>query len=105
MILSEELKFLQGHYGEVAEFTVFTHDAKSSFVHDANVRFVSYFPNNFFGNPFGNIWYFFKNIWLIYRADLLIIGGGGIIFDNEPGVSFDKLLMQWYFRTKIARIG
>lgn len=58
----------------MAEFTVFTHDKESSLVYDPSVRFVSYFPNNIFGNFFGNIGYFFKNIWLIYRADILIIG-------------------------------
>jgi polysaccharide pyruvyl transferase WcaK-like protein len=105
VILSEELKFLQSHYGDMAEFCYFTHDPKWSFVKDPTVKVASYFPNGFFRNPFANIGYFFKNIWLIYRADILIIGGGGLIFDNEPGVNFDMLLWQWYFRTKIARIG
>ncbi len=105
IILAEELKFLQNHYGDMAEFTVFSYDKKSALVYDPTVKFVSYFPNNFFGHFFANIGYFFKNVWLIYRADILIIGGGGILFDNEPDVSFDMLLWQWYFRTKIARIG
>lgn len=105
VILSEELKFLQSHYGDMAEFCYFTHDPKWSFVKDSTVKVASYFPNGFFRNPIANIGYFFKNIWLIYRADILIIGGGGLIFDNEPGVNFDMLLWQWYFRTKIARIG
>ncbi len=105
IILAEELKFLQNHYGDMAEFTVFSYDKKSALVYDPTVKFVSYFPNNFFDHFFANIGYFFKNVWLIYRADILIIGGGGILFDNEPDVSFDMLLWQWYFRTKIARIG
>lgn len=104
LILSEELKFLQNHYGEMADFTIFTHDQKSSFVHDSSVHFVSYFPNNISKNFLGNIGYFFKNIWLILRADIIIIGWGGLIFDNEPGVNFDILLAQWYFRVKLARI-
>ena len=104
VILAEELRFLQNHYGDTAEFTIFTYDKKSALVYDPTVNFVSYFPNNFFGKFFANIGYFFKNIWLIYRADILIIGGGGILFDNEPDISFDMLLWQWYFRTKIARI-
>ncbi len=105
VILWEELKFLQAHYGELATFTVFTHNAKSALFFDPSVRFMSYFPNNFFGNPFANIAYCIQNIWTIYRADILIIGGGWLIFDNEPDVSFSSLIRQWYFRTKIARIG
>jgi len=89
----------------MAEFTYFTHDPLSSFVRDPAVHVASYFPNDFFGRPFANIGYFIKNLWLIYRADILIIGGGGLIFDNEDGVNFDMLIMQWYLRTKIARIG
>ncbi len=105
VILWEELKFLQNHYGDLASFTIFTHDPKSTLFFDPSVKLVSYFPNNFFGNPFANIAYCIKNIWIIYRADILIIGGGGLIFDNEPDVSFSSLMRQWYFRTKIARIG
>lgn len=105
IILREELKFLQNHYGDLASFTVFTHDKKSTIFEDATVKFVPYFPTNFWGNPFANIGYFFHNLWLIYKSDILIIGGGGLLFDNEPGVSFDLLLWQWYFRTKIARVG
>ena len=105
VILAEELKFLQHHYGDMAHFTVFTYDQKSALIQDPTVNFVSYFPNDFFGKFFANIWYFIKNIWLIYRADILIIGGGGLLFDNEPGINFNSLLRQWYFRTKIARVG
>ncbi len=104
IILAEELKFLQNHYGDMAEFTVFTYDKKSALVYDPNVRFMSYFPNDFFSHVFKNIWYFFQNIWIIYRADIMIIWGGGLLFDNEPDMSFDMLIWQWYFRTKIARV-
>ena len=104
IILKEELTFLQGHYGDLASFTIFTYDQKSALFFDPSVKFVSYFPNNFFGKPFANIGYLIKNLWLIYRADILIIWGGGLIFDNEPDVSFNSLMRQWYLRTKVARI-
>lgn len=103
LILQEEVTFIKTHYGNV-DITVFTHDKKSAIVKDEFIHFVSYFPTNILRNPFGNIFFFFKNIWLIARADVLIIGGGGIIFDNEPGVSFISLLYQWWFRIKVARI-
>ncbi len=104
LILKEELQFLQSHYGEYAEFKIFTYDEKSAFIHDPEVPFVNYFPNDVFRKFFQNIGYFIKNIWLISRADVIIIGGGGLIFDNEPGVSFGLLIFQWWFRTKIARV-
>jgi polysaccharide pyruvyl transferase WcaK-like protein len=104
IILQEELKFLHGHYGEMVDFTVFTHDKKSALIHDESIHWAIYFPHGLLRNPIANIWYFFRNIWLIARADFIIIGGGGIIFDNEEGVNFTLLLKQWWFRTKIARM-
>lgn len=104
IILREELKFLHGHYGEMVDFTVFTHDKKSALFQDDSISWATYFPHAFWSNPFANIWYLIMNIWRIARADILIVGWGGLIFDNEDGVSFDTLLSQWYFRTKIARL-
>lgn len=69
-----------------------------------DLHFISYFPNNIIAKFPQNIWYFIRNIIAIYSSDILIIGGGGIIFDNEPGVSFSTLLWQWLFRVKVARI-
>lgn len=103
LILREEVNFLRSHYGNV-EITIFTYDKKSSLIEGEDLHYVKYFPSGFFQNPIANIWYFFHNIITIWRADVLIIGGGGIIFDNEPGVSFGTLLWQWYFRIKTARI-
>ncbi len=104
IILREELKFLQGHYGEMVEFTIFTHDKKSALFADPDVSWVMYFPHAFFRNPIANIWYFVRNIWTIARADIMIIGGGGLLFDNEEWVSFSRLMSQWFFRTKMARM-
>jgi len=104
LILREEVRFLRSHYGNV-DITVCTYDSKSHLLHDMeDIHFISYFPNHLFSRPFQNIWYFFHNIVSIYRSDILIIGGGGIIFDNEPGVSFKKVLWEWFFRVKVARI-
>lgn len=103
LILQEEVRFIKTHYGNV-EVIVFTHDPKSVILRDDTVKFVKYFPTNLVRNPLGNVWYFLKNCWLIARAQVLVIGGGGIIFDNEPGISFTSLLYQWLLRIKIARI-
>lgn len=76
VILHEEIKFLYGHYGEMGDFTIFTHDQKSAIFHDDTLRWVKYFPSGFWHNPIANIWYLISNIWIIARADILIIGGG-----------------------------
>lgn len=73
IILREELKFLHGHYGEIVDFTIFTHNKKSALFQDDSVNWTTYFPKNLFGNPFGNIWYLITNIWCIARADIMII--------------------------------
>ncbi len=104
IILEEELKFLHGHYGEMGDFVVLTHDKKSAFIQDDSIQWATYFPHGLLRNPIANIWYLIRNVWLIIRADFIIIGWGGIIFDNEDGVSFNSLLTQWWFRTKIARL-
>lgn len=104
VILREELKFFQGQYGASAHFTVFTHDKKSALFDDKDVTWLTYFPHGLFTNPIGNIWYMIRNIIAIWRADILIVGGGGLFFDNEEGVSFGNLIRQWYFRTKVARL-
>lgn len=104
IILQEELKFLQGHYGEMVEFIIFTHDKKSALFDDKDVKWVTYFPHGFFRNPIANIWYFFRNIWIIARADIMIIWWGWLLFDNEEGVSFRSLMSQWHLRTKVARL-
>lgn len=104
LILREEIRFLRSRYGDVS-ITVCTYNPKVHLIADpSGIRFISYFPNHLLTRPLQNIWYFFSNILTIYRSDIVIVGGGGIIFDNEPGISFGNLLRQWYFRTKIARI-
>jgi polysaccharide pyruvyl transferase WcaK-like protein len=104
LILREEIRFLRERYGDVT-ITVCTYDSKTHLIADAGgIKFISYFPNRLLTRPLHNIWYFLSNIFTIYRSDIVIIGGGGIVFDNEPGVSFGNLIRQWYFRTKVARI-
>ncbi len=104
LILKWEVEYIKKQYWENIEITVFTYDPDSTLMRDASIRYVSYFPNHIGKKFLQNIGYFFHNIWLIARADVLIIGGGGIIFDNEPGVSFTGLYYQWLLRTRVARI-
>jgi len=94
---------MKKHYPN-SDITVFTYTPQSLIFKDPDIKTASYFPNNIGNSPFANIGYLIKNIYHIIRADVLIIGGGGIIFDNEPGISFASLIYQWFFRIKIARI-
>ena len=104
LILREEVRFIRSHYWDV-DITVCTYDKRTHLI-DApeGIHFISYFPNHLFSRFIQNIWYFLQNIVTIYRSDILIVGWGGILFDNEMGVSFKKLLWEWFFRIKVARI-
>lgn len=104
LILREEINFVREHYGKHVDITAFAYDLDDILTRDPEVKFVSYFPNRIGEYFFKNIQFLIQNIWLIARADVLIIGGGGIIFDNEPGVSFLMLFLQWSFRIKLARL-
>jgi polysaccharide pyruvyl transferase WcaK-like protein len=103
LILREEVRFTKSHYGNV-DITVMTYDMKSLLERDPEVHYAHYFPTNIIRNPIGNIWYLIRNTWLIAKADVLVVGGGGIIFDNEVGVSFRILIFQWHMRIWLARV-
>ena len=104
LILKWEVEYIKKEYGENIEITVSTYDRTSTLLTDPEIRYVSYFPNDIRHHFFRNIGYFFYNIGLIARSDVLIIGGGGILFDNEPDLSFGWLLWQWSLRVRIARM-
>lgn len=104
LILRWEIQYLRQKYGEHAIITVCTYDPTSAIIHDDKVYFASYFPNNFRRRPLRNIAHFFQNIWLLITTDVLIVGWGGIIFDNEPWVSFSRLFWQWHTRIWLARL-
>ncbi len=104
LILQWEVDYIKKQYGDNISITVSTYDRTSTLLTDPDIRYASYFPNDIRHHFFRNIGYFFYNIWLIARSDVMIVWGGGILFDNEPGVSFGWLLWQWSLRISIARI-
>lgn len=104
LILKEEINFVQKQYGKNISITACWYDLSDMMILDPSVTLVSYFPNHFIKHPLQNIKYLFKNIWLIAKADVLIIGWWGILFDNEEWVSFWMVLAQWSFRVKLARM-
>jgi polysaccharide pyruvyl transferase WcaK-like protein len=104
LILREEIRFIRSRYVNI-EITVATYNKDTHLIENPDwIKFISYFPNNITKKPLQNIWYFIQNMRAIFASDILIIGGGWIIFDNEHGVSFWVLLQQWFIRIKMARI-
>ena len=102
LILRQEYMYLKNRYPE-ATFSIFTYDVKSTLLpEDPSIEYLSYFPNNLRRHPLQNIWSFLRMIGTIHSSDVVIIGGGGLLYDNENDQSFDKLLNQWRLRVKIV---
>lgn len=94
MILRSEIDYFKNRFPK-AKITVATYDEKSFVGDKTGIRFVSFFPNGIKKHPFRNIAFLWQNIVATFRADMVVIGGGGIIFDNEPNISFEKNLFEW----------
>ncbi|PID84408.1 hypothetical protein CSB09_01195 [Candidatus Gracilibacteria bacterium] len=101
-ILKSEYMFLKKKYPD-AKFTIATFDTTSTPIVDKNISYISYFPNNLKKNPFKNIYYFLRQTFAMMLHDCIIVGGGGIFFDNEPNSDFKKLIYQWKLRLSLAR--
>ncbi len=97
-----EVAFFRERYSD-ARISVSTYDPASTLVPpEWGIRYFSYFPNGFRRKPVSNVSFFLRTVWEIFRADLVVIGGGGIFYDNE-GQSFSKQVFEWRLRTGIAR--
>ena len=70
---------------------------------DPALEYVSYFPNRARTQPIKNIWYALQTFLHIRKSDVVIIGGGGLLYDNEDGQNFGALVWQWKFRVKIVQ--
>lgn len=102
-ILLAEYRFLRARYPD-ADLRIATYDPGAQLLPtDNKVTFFSYFPNGFGKNIFANIGYFFRNCYEIARADLVIVGGGGLFYDNEAGQSWKKQLLEWKLRIVAAK--
>jgi len=44
-----------------------------------------------------------KTIFTIWKSDSIIIGGGGLLYDNEENQSLQKLLFPWKLRIEIIK--
>lgn len=101
-IVLSEVAFLRERYPD-ARISVSTYDSASTLVpSEWGIRYFSYFPNGFRRKPVSNVFFCLRTAWEIFRADLVVIGGGGIFYDNE-GQSFSKQVFEWRLRTGTAR--
>lgn len=103
LILLQEYMYLRNRHPE-ATFSVFTYDAKSSLLpEDPSIEYLHYFPHHSKTRPLQNIWYALQTILTIRKSDAIIIGGGGLLYDNEEGQSLDTLLLPWRIRVWLAK--
>ncbi|NVP17122.1 polysaccharide pyruvyl transferase family protein [Candidatus Gracilibacteria bacterium] len=105
LILKNEIKLLKKEHGEDTRFRVFTYDKKNPFFLDDNVVYSEYFPIGIRKkrNIFRNLVNFFVFLFTTIRADLIVIGGGGIIYDEEVQ-STKNPLDSWIFRRRFFRL-
>ncbi|HBB27090.1 TPA: hypothetical protein DCZ36_01160 [Candidatus Gracilibacteria bacterium] len=103
LILLQEYEYLKNRYKN-ASFSFFTYDEKSSLLpEDPMIEYLSYFPNHLKTRPIHNIWYLLQTILTIRSSDAIIVGGGGLLYDNEEGQSFEKIVRQWKLRVWLAK--
>lgn len=105
LILKNEIKLLKEKYWNNTKFKVFSYDLADIFYMDENIEYLEYFPI-WIKNP-KNIWRNLKNYYNFIKTikwcDKVVIGWGGIFFDNEIG-NYSNPLNQWLFRTEIIKI-
>ncbi|MDD2907923.1 MAG: polysaccharide pyruvyl transferase family protein [Candidatus Gracilibacteria bacterium] len=104
LILKNEIKLLEQTYGNETKFIVFTYDKKNPFFTAPNVVYREYFPVGIrqARNIFKNIWNFFMFLFTVIGSDLIVIGGGGIIYDDEVQTTKNPL-DSWLFRVRFFR--
>jgi len=105
LIIKNEVKLLEQEFGVSTEFTVFTYDISQPFFEKENVSYKEYFPIDSKNpkNLIRNLKNFFSTLCTIACSNVIVIGGGGILYDTEYQ-STSSPLDAWAFRVKLARI-
>ena len=102
-----EYRCMREHFPETQIFVYNYEDSNGLFLQlskkDKSVHMRSYFPSNICKYPFRNIRALWKMIFDIATSDLLIIGGGGLWYDNELGQNPHIQRLQWMLRVWIAK--
>lgn len=105
LILKNEIKLLEKKYSDKKIlFFVYSYDYKKPFFKQRNVCYKEYFPiwSKNKENYMRNIKNFLTFLKITIKSDLIVIWGGGIIYDNEKQNTKAPLDL-WIFRTNIFR--
>lgn len=102
LILKNEIKLLENEYWKDTQFVVFSYDYKNPFFKKSNIIYKEYFPiwSKQLSNFPRNFINFFSFISTVIKSDLIVIGWGWIIYDNEKQTT-KWPLDSWLFRTNI----
>jgi polysaccharide pyruvyl transferase WcaK-like protein len=102
LILKNEIKLLENEYWKDTKFIVFSYDYKNPFLKKSNVEYKEYFPiwSKQASNTIRNFINFFSFLACVIKSDLIVIGGGWIIYDNEKQAT-KWPIDSWLFRTNI----
>ncbi|PIE85499.1 hypothetical protein CSA08_01655 [Candidatus Gracilibacteria bacterium] len=106
LILKNEINILEKKYSpEKVYFFVYSYDYKNPFYKKDNICYKEYFPigSGKKRNFLRNIKDFFVFLKITFKSDLIVIGGGGIIYDEEKQKTRSPLDL-WIFRTNIFRL-
>jgi polysaccharide pyruvyl transferase WcaK-like protein len=92
---------LEKEYWKNSKFIIFTYDKKNPFFEAKNIVYKEYFPIwiRKKGNIFKNIKNFFSFLNTIIKSDLIVLWGGGIIYDEE-NQSNKSPLDLWLMRVR-----
>ena len=104
LILKNEIELLRQEFWENTNFRVASYDYKNPVFDIQNTNYFEYFPL-WIRNPrniFRNLKNYIVFLRTIFWSDIVVIWGGGIIYDSEIQ-SVKNPLDQWVFRTKVAR--
>lgn len=103
LILLQEYEYLKERFNN-PKFYIFTYNQGSSLLpEDSNIEYISYFPKNIRKRPFKNLKYLFANIGAIFKSDLVIIGWGWLIYENEAQKASSPI-WQWKMRIFLAKL-
>lgn len=105
LIIKNEIKLLKQEFLTDVQFQIASYDPENPVFQIEDTSYFEYFPIGIKNpkNILRNIKNFFKFLRVIIWSDIVVIWGGGIIYDNELQ-SVRNPLDQWIFRTKIARL-
>jgi len=104
LILKNEINLLRWEFWDEAQFRVASYDAENPVFDIQNTSYFEYFPLWLKKpkNILRNIRNFLKFVRVVAWSNIVVIGGGWIIYDSELQ-SVNNPLNQWIFRVKIAR--